>query len=175
MLKRFHLRILDLNLLTFPLCVPQSIGVCGKRKYHYFYREETLGWQPAEAVMIKPSMLVNIHIIILSPPSSMPPVCWSRESRKAECKHWLRLCVRRRELFAHETFLIRGRWFSDAAWKNRAISRQRHFAPLCAVKHHPYVPGPFPLLLNTIHPQRSKCSLFCCGKLSDTPEYHYYR
>jgi len=75
MLKSFQLHILDCNLLTFPLCAPQSIEVCGKSKYHYYYREETLGWQPAEAVMIKPSMLVNIHIIILSPPSSMPPVC----------------------------------------------------------------------------------------------------
>jgi hypothetical protein len=28
-------------------------------------------------------MLVNIHIIVLSPHSSMPPVCWSCKSRKA--------------------------------------------------------------------------------------------
>ena len=130
---------MDWNLLTFPLCVPQSIEVCGRRKYHCFYWEETLAWLPAEAVMTKPSMLVNIHISSYHHLARCHLFVDHVSLERQECKHWLRLCVRRRELFAHETFLIRGSWFSDAAWKNCAISRQRHFVALFTVKHHQYV------------------------------------
>lgn len=113
---------------------PRRLSHGGKRNYRYFYRAESTDFQDADDLIIKPSVLIIIHIIIMNITTSLDTTCllitWVLKGKSANIdsgRVWEAVnCLLTNRFWSEEAdFLMQhermGRSKYDATWNSSSL------------------------------------------------------